>query len=351
MNLRTDRKSYEKKGKNYTAVTRLATWLDVARIPYRLTNEGPHDLIVECSNGGPMPVRVSLVPENGGPDHYSVSVQEMINRNDNVSTAAFARLTAAAGYGRVNPLVRCASPLSKKLNTDDHFELVAMRHTEFRRVPNPTNQQLESHKTTIDKAINRAQSIHYNLFARNGLDKEDLRTYAQIWTCNFLGLYNIKAEGYKDNERKLYAYLCQRFSNFCEAAYRKERSVVPDMSTYYMAILGKPWVATKFGPDHLSGFSEDGESIQLDEQEFSDSLSSLEEDPEEACQVEINPAKRRANAKACLAAELGRMPHDKLLESLYHVLNSSFFCHDAKAEARRQLKKHQKGCRECSTPK
>jgi hypothetical protein len=95
----------------------------------------------------------------------------------------------------------------------------------------------------VSKAVNRFLYINTKICRRHGLEFEDLKTYAQIWTCNYLGLYKVANPTNNDNERKLYAHLCQRFGNFVEVLLKKERSCIPDPQTTSVALLGKPYEA------------------------------------------------------------------------------------------------------------
>lgn len=362
--------SYVKEPKNARALLQVSNWLRAAGIEPRTSAVEGCDLAIKrLGDSGVIDIKIALTADDPRPaaDHLFILASELAHRNKPVAVAAFHALTEAAGYGRPEPLSRGADP-TKKLSFEDNFELVAMRHKEFRKVPNPTAADLAQYSKVVDKAISRFLYINTKICRRHGLEKEDLRTYAQIWTCNFLGLYKVANPTNNDNERKLYAHLCQRFGNFVEVLLKKERSCIPDSQTASVAMYGRPHEAGRIGTGRRVWQQEYEATVdealeqELEEIGSVDGEEELSFDPEglvaeEASDVDTEEReqkamdlRRRKDAQVTLRAEFAKLDHETLTYLLEEAAANGALCPDARAEAKKQLRLHRNACGSCPKP-
>lgn len=240
----------------------------------------------------------------------------------------------------------------EKLSYKENFELVAMRHREFRKVDNPTTEELLVYAPVIEKAISRFVFVNRSLMSRFGLEREDLRTYAQVWTCNYLGLYRLPG-GVLENGGKLYAHLFQRLANFVDLLVKKNRDCVPDAATAHLGQTGMPllamgragratwksWSPIEDDAPSAAGLSDDGHHVQL-----------TGEEPDETEVEEVDPIQRRKAAKKTLKLKLGALSHERLLELLVEAAGNDALCPTARSEASKQLRMHRRKCPSCTQP-
>lgn len=371
---KTSKKSYPKEGPNARALTQMTAWLKAAAIPVKASKTAGCDLVVTNANGQDVELKVGLSFDDKRPakDHLFVLACEVTSRHAPTALRAFQSVTVATGYGAPQPVDRGQAP-AKKLSYEDNFELVAMRHQEFRKVPNPSKAELAKYDRVINKAISRFMYINSKICKRHLLGFEDLKTYAQVWTCNYLGLYKVANPTNNDNEKKLYAHLCQRFSNFVDVFLKKERNCVPDAETLSIALFGRPVETAKartarnaalgyedFDADRPVEEEEElPEADQMDEILEYATVAAMDatiafmlnpdeplEDKEEV-EAQISDAKRRKMAQAQLKAEFAKLPHDRLIEILTEASENEYLCYDARMEARKQLRLHVKSCEHC----
>lgn len=365
-------KPYQKQPKNHTARNLLVGWLRSAQIEVRLSEATGCDLVVKTSSGKDVQIKVGVTAHDPRPavEHLFVLSKELTNRNRATALKAFHVITEAAGHGAPTPIGR-GGQLEKKANYEDSFELVAMRHAEFRKVPNPTSEEFAQYAKVISKAVHRFMYINPAICRRHGLDEGDLTTYAQIWTANYLGLYRIEDPQNNDNERQLYAHLCQRFGNFVEVLLKKERSCIPDSETASVAQFGIPWggkgrnsarlfqqerdlmeataeEALEFELEsEISGEGDDGLQI-IDGLAMTEEGSGMSNADEEAREQKISDARRREWAQEQLAAELGKLDHEQMTYLLEEAAANGALCYDAQQEARKQLRIHRETCLDCA---
>lgn len=377
---RKNPRAYKKQLPNYRAVVQILTWMQVVKIPARRIHAEDADLAVTKKNGGELKVKVAFTDtEVGPPDGVTVRAQQITNRYMVKALEAFSCITVAAGYGKLRPIDRGPDP-EKKLSFEDNFELVAMRHKEFRKVPNLSAEALAGYNATINRAVRRSMYINKKIFARHGLEFSDLKTYAQIFTMNYDGLYRV--DDPEENQKKLYAHLCQRFLNFIDVLLKKERNCIASSETASIAFLGMPYqkrnnreiknyedemsgwlTALATGETDLESPPEDGIQDETDdlfeidpdidlklgsamvvEDQSTDSMA--EATREEKARL-AEKAKRRKEAKTILREKLGSLKHDDMVTLLADAMSSSFLCYDARAEARKQLRLHRKSCEKC----
>jgi hypothetical protein len=129
---------YQKEAKNAKALTQVKSWLKAALINVGKPSIEGCDLSVQKADGGVMDIKVGITAADSRPaaDHLFVLASELAHRAKPVAIRAFHAITEAAGYGKPLPINRGVDPV-KKLSFEDNFELVGMRHKEFRKVPEP----------------------------------------------------------------------------------------------------------------------------------------------------------------------------------------------------------------------
>lgn len=367
----TVNKSYVKEAKNAKALVQATSWLKAANIPVKPSTTPGCDLTIQTKAGKSIEIKVAVDSAEPRPaaEHLLVLAADLTHRNKSKALETFHSITSGAGYGTPSPINRGEDP-TKKMHFDDNFELVAMRHKEFRKVPNPTADELAHFDKVISKAVSRFVFINTKICRRHGLGFDDLKTYAQIWTCNYLGLYKVANPTNNDNERKLYTHLCQRFSNFIEVLLKKERNCLPDSQTAHIAQTGTPYqgraktrLAAVIDAAELS-FEEVMEAQQEEEVEPQDlaeaeiipdgfTLFTLPESAQSSADDEereqkITDAKRRKLAQKQLAEEFSKLDHDTLITTLEAVAINTHLCYDARAEAKKQLRLHREACTSCA---
>lgn len=363
-------KTYEKEAPNSKALNQLGEWLNAVKVQVEPSSTPGCDLVA-TSGEKKIEIKVGSTALDDRPavEHLFLLSSQVTHRVKEISIRQFHRITEALDLGTPLPIDRGEDP-SRKLHFEGNFELVAMRHKEFRKVGNPDPEELVKYSPVIKKAVSRAVYINAKIFKRHGIEFEDLMTYAQIWTCNYLGLYKVRKPTNNDNERKLYAHLCQRALNFIEVLLKKERNCIPDVSTASIALFGMPFedsstrTANRLYNDDFglsSPSSEDAfeEATGLEEASAAELYSP---DAETLMTADYNPAdhkviddkaqakleaKRRRLAQKALAQELSKLPHEVMIAKLEEARDNTHLCFDARSEARKQLRIHRSSCTCC----
>ena len=333
--------------RNATAVNILRAWLNAVGVPTAPAQEEGYDLLVGALDGGEVAVQVALHPDESGlGGAVKVLAGDLTGKKVERALAAFHQVTDAAGYDRAQPFDRGVDPElnekgnPRKLHYRDEDFLVAIRHNEFRRAPNPPEDRWKQYRPTIEKTSWAFLRNNFELCARNGFDIGDLLTYARAWTVNFCGRYEAAEARYFDNERKLHVHLQQRFLyDLRPILEKKERNVLPDAETVSLALYGRPdCTVTAPGSGYGERLPEDvGEVEEVDYAYV-----------ERHCELDTStPAARRASAAAKLEELLGQLPHDRLVEVLADTAKSVFFDSVTRKEAARRLRLHTEGCASC----
>jgi hypothetical protein len=333
-------RAYRKQTVNASAVVRALSWLQAVGIEATRDTVPGCDLAVVKADGTLLPVKVAVSFDEAAPeqDHAFVITSELTSRSLAVAFSAFHVITEAAGHGRPTPIDRGQAP-TEKISYENDFELVALRHQELRRVANPSTEDLKAALPVIEKAISRFAFINRTICIRHGIEREDLRSYCLAWTSNYLGLYAVLDELNADNQRKLYAHLTQRLLNFLELLLKKDRSCLVDRETAALGLFGRHAPAqgrARHFADYADGF--DLESAEEVEEEDAGFLETEEEVQERA---EVDADIRRKAAKKTLAASLSSLSPERLVEVLTEAANNQHLCHEARVEARKQLRLYQ----------
>ena len=305
------------------ALCQTMAWLRADGIPCALDPSDTAGLLVTKVDGGEIRIRFlagedpleSPVAASG---HLTILAKELASTDAQIALKTFHTITQAAGWGTPIPVNRGADPTAS-LHYHDNFELISFRHCEFRRVPNPPPAELAQYDKVVAGACYRFFQKNIALCDRNGIELEDLETYAKIWTCNYLGLYKVAIETKNDNIRKLRVHLGQRFTELFCMITKKERNCLPTNEACQIAFFG-----TIVDRNHeIEGFSVDPRREEY--------VPRWHDDPPEY-----------------LTKYLARLPHDKLLDTLMGVITNSTHPPEARAEATARLRLHQEKCEVCA---
>lgn len=320
---------------NATAVNILRSWLQAVGIPCTVGKDAI-DLYVGHVIGGS--IKVAVLREGKAPAGADIVIEahEMTGKRVEKALEAFYRVTDAAGWDRRQPVNRGEAPVAnekgnpRKLNYKNEEFLVGIRHTEFRRSPNPPPDRWQQYKKTMDVVVRSFWNYPGNeaFFRRQGFERQDLMQYARCFVVNFCGRYETATPLYCDNERKLHIYLRQRFVDLLDMLRRKSVNASLDRDTFVISIFGDPnWHSGK------DMFEEDVD----------------EEYVERHRELDVTTARRRRNsATAKLKELLQQLPHDQLLAKLEETSENDALDITTQKEAERWLKEHRIGCIVCS---
>ncbi len=314
--------------------TQLKTWLTAVNIAYQDTTAG---LVVTSKNGDPIPVDLE---GSRRPNSIAVKGRDLTSRDLGKSLKAFQGLQLALGYEPKAPVDRGPIP-TQKMHYARDFELVAMRHSEFRRVPNPKTADLAQYKVVVDKATWKFYRKNQQVCGDHGYDVGDLRTYAYLWTTNYLGLYDRPEKAQEERERFLCHFLGQRFAEFYKQLKKKKRNTLPMLDDAFIAAHGRPY---EYGSK--SNWFSSGE----EDQESPEEAWIAEEEAEEAPKKNRSYAKRTAardEASAILTERLKDMDHDAMVALLSGAVENDRIHQDARREASRRLRAHTTVCTKC----
>ncbi len=300
------------------AVTQLLSWSKV--IGLDLNPIGPYSF--EVPQGKVQVVDGVLVAESPT-SKAKVQLEDFMNRDVSVSVKAFNDVTEVLGLGRPNPLAN-RTPSKKRLKYTDEPEMIALRHMEVRRVPNASPEELKLYDRVVRAAVKYNYYKFYTYFQKAQLGRDDLYSYALMWTNNFLGAMKVPDHlARKDENCKLLcAHLKQRFVDLRNVQARKNRSVVISRDVFELALGNNTTM-----PLEYQQAAEDDDVIPL--------------------KKEITLRHQKSSLE--LEARLKAMPHDEMIETLTRVGSSEDLHPDAAAEARKRLNFHRRWCskKEC----
>ena len=298
--------------------TQLKSWLTAVGISYEDSTSG---LVVTKKDGAKVEVPVATY------------AKDLSSRNITKSMEAFRGLQLALGYDPPKvPVDRGPLP-KRKAHFSDDFDLVVLRHKDFRRSPNPTNAQLKEFSVVIDKAVWKFIKKNSQTCADHGFEIEDLRQYALAWTVNYLGLYRDDSVDRAKNEEYLFNYLSQRFMEFREQLDKKGRNVLPMLDDAFIAMHGRPYEYT-----NKAGW------FAADDVDSDWEIPSADDGDETAVQRE----RSKKESVALLNEKLGEMPHDQMVEVLRGAVENDRIHLDARRAASRKLQLHARKCSQCS---
>jgi hypothetical protein len=321
------------------AICLLAAALEHLGIPYLAD---PAGLVVEKGAGGLIWVKINPGGEEVvTPDLIELNAAEVIGRNQVARDRCLHVVTVAAGYGSPKIIDRGPAPTARVYGDDP--DRVIFRESVFRNTVNPTPKVYERLEPVIMTCVRFFYRKNRDLCVRLGYEIGDLKTYAQVWTANFWNtgrtLINEEANG---NERLLYNFLRQRFSEFNQQMrVFRTRSTLADRQSIQIG-LGTSYVFE--GTSDASGSLLTAVKVSDDDENTAWPFKSRQRIPE----IDVSdPDARRASAKALLLKRLNDMPHAEMLDVLMYTARSVYACPDARSEAVKQLVTHKKSCPAC----
>lgn len=346
--------SYRIQAPNATPVNIVRSWLTAAKIPCNTSHKS--DISVEKKGGGTLEVHVVMGAQGeinraigraaDAPSdecHSVIRASSITGKKRDVALAAFWEITDAAGYDRVDPIARGAEPKAnekgnpRKLHYRDEDFLVSIRHTEFRRSPNPPADRWAMYKTTMEKCAWAFLRANHDLCRREGINFDDVMQYCRCLVVNFCARYETPEPIHHDNERKCYRFLQQRLyldrgSSLRAILLKKERSTMPDAETVAIALHGIPDADAEISPAPVD------EDMGVDEGYVA-----------RHCELDTSSIDaRHASASSKLSEMLGALPHDKLVGALTNAASNQRLDPAARDEARRRLSEHVKTCESCN---
>jgi len=326
------------------AMNILATWCQSSGI--KVLERNGTSLVVTDADGMERCVTLSIDGETGT---YSVDVKRLTHRKLSTALAAFADLQVALGFKPSSPVNR-GPVLDRKLSNGEDSDLAAFRHTEFRRVPNPSDEKLGSYQWLINQASKEFFSRDQWRCQNHMLDIDDLKSHAAVWTCNFIGLYERADLTQTENDKLLHAYLIQRFNEFRTILINKGRNELVKTDDAYIALYGHA-PAGRMVPrgDSDAGRARDGiyDRLPAPEIEIEEDIGEgLDDDAKRALAEGV--AQRAAGIGQELSDLLSALGHDKMIETLTAAMENDRIHPDARREAEKRLERHkEEGCAHC----
>ena len=199
------------------AFCQIRSWLETTKIPH--TTNG-YSIVIKTKQGEQLPIVISD-GHTKATDGVQVLSDILNNKNIETAVSEFYKITEAGGYGSPNPLIRGEHVRGSYTKTP---ELVSFRHNEFRRVGNPPTSRIEQYKKVYNLAVNHFLGTNFYNTKNLGIEKEDLETYARVWTCNYIGLYEVQDPAPNENEKRLYSYIQQRLYNLLKIMSTKQKN-------------------------------------------------------------------------------------------------------------------------------
>jgi len=212
------------------AASRLAAWLKSIDIEFTFKNDGFY------IKSAPGDIVYLSIKENSRAK-LKLPPSVINNRDLTVAMNGLRKIVETLGYDFQPPFDRGEMP--DKVSFKEDFDLLCMRHCDFRRSPNPASGVLEKYKKSGDIAASIFKYNNHALCKRNYLEVSDLKTYANVWIVNYLGNFNNPLDDEQDVYKKLYSYLMQKFYEFQRYLVKKERSCIPTFEEYSLGYFGQ----------------------------------------------------------------------------------------------------------------
>lgn len=328
------------------AMNTLASWCQNSGIKVLVRNA---DALVVGDAGG-TERRVTLAFDGGEMGTYTVDLKRLTSRKLSVSLAAFSELQVALGFQPSCPVNR-GPVLDRKLSNGEDFDLATFRHTEFRRVPNPAPEKLASYQWLINQASKEFFSRQQWRCQDHGLEIDDLKSLAAVWTTNFIGLYERSNLSQTENDKLLHTYLIQRFNEYRTLLIKKERNELAKVDDAYIALYGHPPVGrmvprggTGTGISQRDNVCSRLPAPEVEEEEGVG--EDLDDDAKRALAEGV--ANRSAGIGQELSDLLAALGHDKMVEVLTDAMENDRIHPDARREAEKRLERHKEECAHCT---
>lgn len=280
------------------ASTQLKSWLKAVGIPFMDQNSY---ILVTKKDATQVPL--CFTSDFIQDDRILINTNQIVNKKIQESLNFFLELQEKLGYEPKSPINRGPLPVG---NSND-FNLVALRHHDLHKCPNPDPKKLKYYLPVINIAVDKFVRDNIRVLTDNSMDAEDVFSYANMWTINFIGLFELPARGDDQNKRLLMEYLKQRLCDFNQMLYRTQNM------THF---LGDTYLAN-------NGHSEEPDGIE-DELELG-----------------------KKESAALLDAKLNDLGHDEMVQTLIGVIKNQYSQLDAQKEAYKRLKAHSLICAPC----
>lgn len=321
-----NKRSFKPQARNAQAIRTLFSWARATGIGCRKSLRAGCDAVLRCADGSELEVALVMAVGEAPADILAVLAKELASPKMDVALKAFHVLTEAAGHGSPTPVDRGVKP---KVYGDDFF-LIAARHTEFRRAPNLSAEQIATYTGVVQRGCRTFAARNGKLLALHGYEVQDLETFAWIWTHNFVHGSEVQTTG-DDNQRLLTKALRDQFFFFFTKLQLAQRAQFPDPDTVHICLRGQI-----FDENHdIEKYSSDP---RLDAMP-----AGVQEDSDEAAEAR----RRKAKAKI-LKQNLEALPHDTMIEKLKEQAESVQRDYSTRREARRLLLAHAKTCEMCA---
>lgn len=362
------KKAYTQTSSRDTAVITLRSWLNAVKIPNKKSKTRGCDVTVTAKDGTFLEVVVQLGRELRDAPAGAVVVRaeelrcarlsetHLSNRGRTplqIAFDAFHAITEKAGYGKPAPFQRGNEP-DRMFSWEEDGFLVPLRHTEFRRAPNPSPAKYAQYKDILDRAAYMFYRANERLCERQVTSHEDVTTFAYFCLVGFCAHYERPEPVGDENERLLTAYLKQRLAELRKTWLTKFLAQVDEDGPALMVF--------SYGDDPSSHRAEVEDYIQtVDDQDdttvphygvrglrHSDmELGDLSNDEAMRLISEREEEEAQLRAKKKLTEALAAMPHDQMVETLVLVSESAHMDKDTKKMASRQLLLHSRRCPAC----
>lgn len=337
------------RSKNQTAVRRVLSWLEAVEIPAKIGDGEMSDIVTITVDGAVRRITVAFEPTCTTTDTLNISADKINHTNVDVAIGDFFRLTSALGYGFRLPVNR-GSVEKAKVNFNESFDDIALRHRDFRRAPNPPKGKLAQYEKVVMNLCKRFIYRNQTLCNNSLLSAEDLYSYAMVWECNFWGSFAVESED--ENVKLLSSYIQQKLIDFRKLLIRKMRNCTPDFQTAALAYSGTTENYTVKKSSNIDGQN----SFELDIQDLNDPESlltgELAMEAQKLANGELSTKRTRRTGRIPsteLSEALNSLPHDKLISVLTEASENRYIHADARQEARRQLHAHYGSCEHCRT--
>lgn len=183
----------------------------------------------------------------------------------------------------------------ERINGKENFELVTMRHRQFKRTTMPDTATLRKWEPQIARAARKALWQYKPVWGGASFDLDDLMSYGRVWACMYLDQMQIPDE--EGNKRLFLYHLSQRFGELAKATNHK-------MGATYLPVVrsGDPEVdLLQFVADERPN----PEQVLI---------------PEETVEVEMTPI---ANPRSLLRKRLASLSSDERKARLSSLLDDS----------------------------
>lgn len=326
-------KNNSESAKNYVArqpgdvgLCTLRSWLTACKIQHT-DSPNPHvTLEVICKDGSSLPVIV--VPDattlTNSEHGMTIAADSLTQIETLYALGEFWRVTAAAGYGEPWPTKRLVE-YGKKLSYKDDPDMVMLRYRELCRVPDMTAAQEKEYAPVIKQVTEWFYYRNRNWCQVNGVEIDDIRTYAYFYATIYAGRYEVHNPTVNDNERKSKKFLRQRLVEMYRGWRAKNRSVTVDIQTAQIGLFGNVLV-----PSQVEYITEDeAAEIKQGEEEYAEKHAEINRD--------AHYYVRKRAAGDVLKQKLDELPEEEVIEKLYAVLKNPRYCYHTRRQAKKEL--------------